>query len=278
MRKLAARYALVYSKSDPAGSGVAKWLLKLVPWREHGGSDVLYSNRLDAYLAGFDADVVSFDFLDERFDVEAYVILSRHSSETGKPSLTVHHPGNPSGEARAGGRPLELAWAHPPLAKALLLELKRLAESYGLYGRFEVTLEATHHGPTSLSKPVVFVEIGSSPSEWVDEDARRVLAEAVVATLTAKLSDCKAVSGYGGGHYPVKHTRLQLGSDYCYAHILAKYAFSHGVPDRLVLLQSVEKSVKPVEALVIEKKGLKAVARRELERLASERGLRVIVV
>jgi len=62
-------------------------------------------------MAGFDVDDVNMEFLDVTPDPDAYaiIVLSRHESSSKTKSLTVHYPGNPTDEARFGGRPREMA-------------------------------------------------------------------------------------------------------------------------------------------------------------------------
>ena len=55
--------------------------------------------------------------------------------------------------------------------KSILMEMKRLAEQKGL--KYDVTLEVTHHGPTELSVPSLYAEIGSTEIQWKDPEADR---------------------------------------------------------------------------------------------------------
>ena len=268
-----AQYGLVYSIYDLAGKGIADNLITLLkndiePIECHSKpcSEAYFIHSLDAYLVGFAEDVIHFEFLDEFFKVKSYVFLSRHKAEAGRKSLTVHHTGNPMPQASHGGNPLELSISNSHLSKKLLTTLFKKAEENNLLGEYEVTLEATHHGPTSLSTPLTFIEIGSTPTEWEDPRARRVIAETVIHTLEEEvvLDYCIPVTGYGGGHYPIKHTKIHLHERYCYGHILAKYALSNSVnPD--VIRQSVIKNhPRPVELAIIEKKSLKSQVRKDL--------------
>ncbi|MEM1692051.1 MAG: D-aminoacyl-tRNA deacylase, partial [Thermofilaceae archaeon] len=105
------RACLAYSVNDPAGSGIAKAILTLVefePTRLQLASEAYEIPRLNAVIAGFNEDVLYFEFLDEVCPADFYLVLSRHSSEAGVKSFTVHHPGNPMRTAVAGGKPLEL--------------------------------------------------------------------------------------------------------------------------------------------------------------------------
>ncbi len=273
MRKPRARYALAYCTWDPAGAETAKRLMEWLGYTEcespRGECYVL--KGVDAVVLGFEEDTIYMDFLDNVVEAEAYIILSRHSSASGKPTLSVHHPGNPCSRADYGGRPRELAWAHPRLATQLLRCYYESAERRRLLGDYVVTLEATHHGPTSLRRPVVFIEIGSREEQWRDARAQEAMAEAVIEALRRPLPSCRCVVGVGGTHYPEKHTRLAL-EEYCYGHILAKYVFQE--LDKDMLVQAVEKSVDRIEAIVLLK--VPSRVKKLVAEVAKEKGLEVI--
>ena len=273
--------ALVYSTRDPAGSGSASALLSMARWSGSscpGATSCLESRDLGAYLAGFAEDVIWMDFLDDVFrdpGVDAYVVLSRHSSRSGRPSLTVHTTGN-HGPAEFGGRPRELAWSNPRLEGALLRNYFRSARDRGLLDRYWVGLEATHHGPTNLSRPITFIEIGSTEAEWSDARAREALAEAVVESLASPPPDCRPAAGFGGTHYPERHTRLALEGGLCYGHVLAKYALDDPDPD--VISQAIDRNRGGISEVVVERKSMGAAARGIVSRAAELRGLPVTYI
>lgn len=270
-----ARIAIVYSVGDPAGSGSAMKLLELTDWssvRCRRSRTCWYSSELDAYLAGFEEDVLYFDFLDDVLDVGAYIVLSRHMAKSGKSSLTVHTTGNP-GPAEYGGRPRELAWSNPRLEKALLMTYKKMAEENGLVERYWIGLEATHHGPTSLSRPITFIEIGSTPIEWTDERAHWTMASTVLGVLSSSLPECTPVAGFGGTHYPERHTKLMLETDRCYGHILAKYALSDVDPD--VIGQAMDRNRDGIRAVIVERKASRKEVRELITMEAVRRGLHI---
>ncbi len=274
---LKGRIALVYSKRDLAGTGIALHLNNIVGFRKYTSlrdTDIL--RHEDVFLAGFDEDVLYFDFLDEVFDVDAYIVLSRHRSSAKIKSLTVHHTGNPGPRADAGGRPFELSIAYPPMAKKLLVLVKKYADETRLSEEYDVTLEVTHHGPTNLKKPLVFIEIGSSPEEWVDERARKLIAQVVADAIATPLPNCIPATGFGGGHYARKHTKVMLETDYCLGHIFSKHAIQETKPE--VILQAFKKSIPPSKAAVIEKKGVKSRERKMIEELATNSGLEIVKV
>ncbi len=278
-----ARYAIVYSLKDVAGSGAARKLTEIVSELTMcklslPNSTCLYTEKLSAIIAGFKEDSIHFNFLDSVLpeSVKAYIVLSRHSSLSKTPTLTLHYPGNPTANTEAGGEPFTLAWTWPKVFKLLAKLYYEEASAKGLLGEYSFSLEATHHGPTSLAKPVIFIEIGSSIEQWRDERAQEAMAQSVYRLLkTLKkghIPFCKPVIGIGGTHYPEKHTRLQLEQEYCYGHIFAKYTFSS--LEKRVILQAVEKSIDKIEGIILLK--VKSKIKNIVQEVASERGLDII--
>lgn len=275
--KVKARVGLVYSTRDLAGKGIAKHVVELLGLREGG---VLAGNTYyigdDIVLAGFNEDVIFFEFLDNYLDVEYYIVLSRHSSKAKIKSLTVHHPGNPTNNAEAGGKPRELSIAFPPMAKKLITLLDKYATEENLKEEYDVTLEVTHHGPTSLSKPIVFIEIGSSPEEWSDERARNLVARVVVDSITNTLPECMPSTGFGGGHYARKHTKIMLTTNYCLGHIFSKHVIDY--IDEEIILQAIKRSKPQSNNIIIEKKGVKSAQRKKIKEIANKLGLSIVEV
>ena len=283
--------ALVYSRWDEAGSGAAEELRRILGPGEacslpRAVACSLYP-RLGAVLAGYQGETVDMEYLDESLAPlapRAYIVLSRHASTSGRPTLSLHYPGNPGPEAQLGGRPRELAYTWPRLFSLLARIYHHRAEERGLLepvgGRYSFSLEATHHGPTGLRRPIMFIEIGSTMEEWRDQAARRTMAEAVAELLellstrgwsVLEEQDCATAVGVGGTHYPEKHTRLLLEGRYCYGHIFARYTFQSLEPS--ILRQALEKSVEPIEAFVVLK--VQSRIRRMVEEVAAEKGVRV---
>ncbi len=268
------RILLAYSLRDLAGTGVAEILRDLL------GMERVGENTYEAggvVLAGFPQDVLEFEVVEQAFSPGETIVLSRHRSEARVKSLTVHHTGNPLAQALAGGRPRELGVANPPRAKQLLQLLAEKAEEAGIAGEFEVTLEVTHHGPTSIEAPMVFIEIGSSEEEWRDPRARRVVAETVAEALSRRLPDCRPAAGFGGGHYARKHTGVMLETDICYGHIYAKYVFKAGVDDHM-LGQAFTRSRPRAMLAVVEKKGVNSRDRARIARVAEALGAEVTYI
>ena len=272
------RLGLVYSTEDPAGAGAAEALRGLLGGGACGdpvpGAAACTELPGGHVLVGFPGDTTGYEWLAERLPgLDAYIVLSRHASTSGKPTLSLHYPGNPGPEAALGGRPRELAYTWPRLFALLATLYHREATERGLLGDYSFSLEATHHGPTSVPKPVIFIEIGSTPDRWRDPRAHEAMAAAVAELLRSPDAHrglgCRTAIGVGGTHYPEKHTRLLLEGRYCYGHIFAKYTFQH--LDEEMLVQALEKTVEPIEGIVVLK--VPGRVRQLAQRVAEARGL-----
>ena len=129
-------------------------------WR-HGDFELAEIDDYHVFQDGIDRALEAAGHPPERL-----IFASKHRSKDGRKTLTVHHTGN-FGEGKFGGRPQELATAAPRIALSLLKSLKASVTSY------KVSYEATHHGPSDILVPSVYVEIGSTEVEWRDTGGRR---------------------------------------------------------------------------------------------------------
>lgn len=241
------------STSDVASRTLARALIE-----EHGFASTgvsLFGNAVYQWgallLAFFNDFIVSPPNLDEFFNPRAYIFLSRHSAESGIPSLTAHTTGNFGTLAESGGVGRELARVDPALLKNYMVALSARRDKVP---SFEVTIEATHHGPTSLSKPVLFVELGSSEKHWEDASAAGVVGDALVESLAKKAVWSRVALAFGGTHYSEKFTKLEVEGDMAVAHVAPKYAL--GDVDEAMFGQMIQKTVAPVRFAVLDWKGL----------------------
>jgi len=202
-------------------------------------------------LARFEGMIVHPPPLDEYFNPQAYIFLSRHSAESGIASLTAHTTGNFSADAKFGGSGKELGRADPSLLKNYLIALWKCR---GEVKEYEITMEATHHGPTSLQKPVLFVELGSSEKYWGDRKAASVVGRALMESLREKNIWSKVAIGFGGTHYPEKFTKLLIEGDMAFAFVAPKYAL--GEVDEKMIGQMIQRSTAPVRYAALDWKGL----------------------
>jgi D-aminoacyl-tRNA deacylase len=97
--------------------------------------------------------------------------------------------------------------------------LKTLTENE----EYEITLECTHHGPSDIDIPSVFIELGSNEPQWLDEVAGRIVANAI---LLLKDGDSPVAVGFGGTHYAPRQTALILSTDITFGHIFPTHALN----------------------------------------------------
>jgi D-aminoacyl-tRNA deacylase len=265
-------FLIAASRKDPAALNIVENLLSLYPFKpgKAGGNIKIYEAG-NVKLAILEGEAIKAENLDEVFpEAEAVAFASRHESESLQATLTVHVPGNLFQKADHGGKPLQLAYAWPQRMKLALEVLSRLAPE-----GFKVSLEATHHGPTGLKKPVWFVEIGSGLERWTDWEAGRAVAEALWASVTDSPKG-KAAVGFGGGHYAPKHSKVTLEGGYVVGHIFPKYALSSGL-DRELIVQAFHKIYGGCSVAVIDWKGLQGEVRKNLLSLLEGLGVEEVV-
>ena len=198
------KVALINSRDDVAGCNIRRHI-------EQCRADALGNENGRIYeFIEVSGRLVNAESVDAGLDTDLVIFLSRHSSVNPVPVLTVHATGN-FGAADLGGTPRTLAPAAPAMMQATLRALARhCPEGY------RVSYEVTHHGPTGLSHPSFFVEIGSTEKEWADPVAGRAVAEAVLGAASA---GAVPLIGIGGTHYAPRETSIALSSRGAFGHI-----------------------------------------------------------
>jgi D-aminoacyl-tRNA deacylase len=261
---------LVASEADEASALQRDALLDLAKWSE----DVRFEGRPvwkrgEMWLVSIAEHHLDRDGLDESIarrlggPIELVVYLSKHRSERGTPSLTVHPIGNP-GRADFGGRPETLVPAAAREMTAALRALRR--EAIGL--EYRVTFEATHHGPY-LDTPTFYIEQGSTEREWRDPEAARAIARTL---LGLQPLDAPVAIGVGGGHYVPRHTDVAIERRVAFGHLLPTHVLDSASDD--VVAQAARSSGATLA--YVHRKGLsRPDARAWEERLASV-GLQVV--
>lgn len=219
-------------------------------------------------LTRIESDSIYASGLDKIPEVESIIFASRHSSSSGKATLTVHAPGNPLREAKYGGKPQSLAMADPNRMRAALITMN--SEVLRRQLPYQVSLEATHHGPTEMDIPVMFVEIGSKPAHWEDPLAGDVVANAILKAVNDN-SPHKVAVGFGGGHYAPKLTDLVLKHNLAIGHIFPKYCIKDLADSTVSLAFSRTRGRCALAAL--DWKGIRGVDRERMLDLLSRLGI-----
>ena len=205
---------LVAYKSDPAGHNMANFISQNM---EQDGK-IYHGKNFDLVI--IPTPSISADWLEEKYAYDGFVFLSKHASETGTLALTCHSTGNFS-EARFGGSERQVAIPHPHLQKSYLQSLWKRRKDFA---KFEITLEATHHGPTALNKPVLFIEIGTTEKEWNDKELCKNVAKIVIDAMSIQSQKHDVAICFGSNHYPEKFTKVILEGEYALGTIMPKHA------------------------------------------------------
>ena len=231
---------IVVSRADSASVHIGEHLRELADWERHeddsrpdaAGGGVVY--RTDgACLREFEALHLELERPAAAFEDPALVVFaSRHSGETGQ-LLTAHHTGN-AGPAEFGGSANEFARACPNAHARVIDALETHAPE-----RYAVGMECTHHGPSAVGAPSMFVEVGSAQPQWEDPAAARAVAQAVLdlrgvppdrpdETHTGDGPDSESHTrrqfvGFGGGHYAPRFERVARETDWAVGHVIADW-------------------------------------------------------
>ena len=263
---------IVSSTKDIASLNIQKQILDHYNFKEAHQkfeSNPKYEINIDdknVELITLNEESVRAQNLADRFtSLELIIFISRHSSVSGTPTLSVHTPGNLA-EAELGGIPRTVSISPANAMREALKTMARLKKETQL--GYEVSYEGTHHGP-SLDVPTMFAELGSSPRQWNDMKAAEVVAHAAMATVqTFGSLPAKAAVGIGGPHYNSRFTRRALEEDLAFGHMIPKYAVSK--IDSNVLRQCVERTMEKVEIVILDWKGIRGEDKTPLIKMLTE--------
>jgi D-aminoacyl-tRNA deacylase len=229
---------LIAYQSDPAGFNMASFISKQMKKED----EVYHGNDFDLVIIPTPA--ISADWLEEKYHYDGYVFLSKHASESGTLALTCHSTGN-FGDAMFGGFPRQVAIPHPHLQKSYM---KQLWDERDNFQKFDITIEATHHGPTALSKPTLFIEIGTTEKEWNDEKLCESVGKIILKEMSKSQKRYDVAICFGGTHYPSKFNKELLEGDFALGTVIPK----HGLDeiDKSLFEHILERNAEAKFALV----------------------------
>jgi D-aminoacyl-tRNA deacylase len=250
------RIALVHSRLDPGGKNIRDNLDCLLSSPVNRPFPL---KRHDLHFLETEGRLIEQDGLDRSVPADLIIFISRHASIEPVPVLTTHVTGN-IGAAELGGKPGSVAVASPAWMHAVLCGLSRHAPP-----GYRVSYEVTHHGPSELSTPSFFVEIGSTAKEWTDRSAGAAAARAI---LEAEPGDTLAVLGIGGNHYARRETEISLRSRVAFGHIV--HTRDIGLVGEAMLHLLMEKG--GADAVYVDRKALKPGEVNRLSSLIQEEG------
>ncbi len=248
---------ILFSTDDKASLNIFEHLEMMCSLKEE--MEDIYSCR-NFYLAVIKIEKVFAENIDQEIvrktgiDFEKIIVASKHRSESGIKSLTVHPIGNYS-KADLGGREKTLVNVPSRAMTGALLKLNEL----NTLKNFSVNFEVTHHGPY-IDKPVFFIEIGSKEEEWMNPVAGEIIARTILEY--SETNDPVAI-GMGGGHYAPRFTKLALNKKISFGHMAPKYALDF--IDLDTILQMEKKS--GAKYVIMEKKDLSSSQRKKIMEL-----------
>ncbi|MCD4740476.1 D-tyrosyl-tRNA(Tyr) deacylase [archaeon] len=257
---------IIFSHQDKAGKNIADALLeKGFEETDKTFGDCLVYKMKDMILTSIKEDIIyptGLDKLAQQHQLDVIIMASRHKSKSGKPTLTVHPTGN-YGEAKYGGKAGELQKTNANTLRNIYLQL--LNETPDGY---DVSLEATHHGPTEFNTPLIFAELGSSEKQWADANAADFLAEAIIQGLQSK-GTTEVVIGFGGNHYAKKFSKME--EDIAFSHICPKYAID--LLDQNLVKQMIEKTEDNVQQAILDEKNMKGAQKSSIKMYLENLGI-----
>jgi D-aminoacyl-tRNA deacylase len=257
---------IVASNTDIASLNIRRQILKyhfFCVMEKTFQSNPLYAKQVsgqEVILATLSDEAVNAQNLPDDFpNTDLIVFISRHSSKSGRPTLSVHTTGN-FGDSELGGRPRKVSIAPASAMHTALKALNVKKEEMKL--NYEVSYECTHHGP-SIDVPTMFIELGSSQPQWGDLQAARAVGDATMATiLKFSVSTKSAILGIGGTHYNQKFTRMALEDKAIFGHMIPKYAVH--LLDVEMLTQCIDCTLERVSAAVLDWKGIRSEDKQNL--------------
>ncbi len=262
------KVTIVCSTLDKASQNIKNCLLNARKWEPVSSNFPAFEYK-DFRIVEIREPLIYQDGIDRKllscgFPASLIIFASKHRSKDGRAILTVHSTGNIK-EAKFGGRERKLATAAPQAVRSLLRSLKVLAENE----EYEVTLECTHHGPSDIDIPSLFIEIGSNEANWVDEVAGRIVANAI---LMLREGDSPVAIGFGGTHYAPRQTALILSTGIAFGHIFPSHALDE--VDEFMVRQAFSKS--RADFAYFDRKSMKGEQREKLRILVESAGYEVL--
>ncbi|MBI2658013.1 hypothetical protein HYX08_04955 [Candidatus Woesearchaeota archaeon] len=259
--------AIISSSKDPAGVNIRKNLIELFGFEESSDkfdNNPIYELEIQNKIIRLyliNDELIFSERIDKKIDADAFVFASKHRSKENTKSFAVHAIGN-WGNPDFGGQEKKLCPSSAVLLKNLFLELNNTAKDYG----YELTMEATHHGPYT-EKPAVFVEVGSTEAEWSDAENGKIIAKTIMNGLKNENQSYKIAVGIGGPHYCNNFNKLALRTDIAFSHICPKYHLDK--LDEDLVKQAIEKTKEKLDFVVLDWKGLGAEKQRIVDMLKS---------
>jgi D-aminoacyl-tRNA deacylase len=201
-----------------------------------------------------------------RLKPDLIIFASRHRSSTARPAFLVHTTGNWSSKCDFGGNPQDLSKTSALLHKAGFESLKSQIKKHNFKG-FSLDIEVTHHGPTTLDTPLIYMELGSSKKEWIIKGAGELVANAIVKTvfkyLDYKEENTQQVGlGFGGTHYAPNFNRLITNHNIALSFICPKYHIQE--LNETIINMMINNTLEKIDYFIVDWKGTNSEDKKHL--------------
>ena len=233
------------------------------------------SAGLEVYLGLTEEPLIFLEDLklsETQINPDFLIFASRHTSKTARPAFLIHTTGIWNKNTDFGGEPQDLSLTSALLHKAGFRSFIERDLPSSLTN-FSFDIEVTHHGPTTLEKPLVFMELGSSKKEWGIEKAGESIAIVIINTifkyLELKNREEQIIGlGFGGTHYGPNFNRLIQTKNIAISFICPKYYIQELNSDLIKMM--VENTTEKVDYFIIDWKGTKSEDKKHIIPLLEE--------
>ncbi len=266
-------HLIICSTEDPASQNIKGHLIEMLNPEIRKLGDYVFYDAGEIGIVEINEKMIYADYLDERLrrfglSFKEILFASRHSSKDKRKIFSVHVSGNVS-KAEYGGKPYSLAKPSPIRIKNYVMALKKRIDRKP---EFQFMLEATHHGPSEISTPSAFYEIGSTEEEWRDEEAGRIVAESMIEAICDKRKDWNIAIGIGGTHYVPRQTKIILTTTFTFGHNFAKYTFND--LKREIIVKAIELS--NAKYIVIDEKSVTSAVKSLIKDISNDLNVEIL--
>ena len=231
-------YLIIASKLDKAGMNITTQMPQFGKYNFYLRNEEIISDK------NLNLEKINqFDFV---------IFASKHQSEKREKTISIHAPGNWR-IAELGGENRKVCKTSALFQKQIFEKLRINMKKYDVE-KYNLTLEATHHGPL-IDKPCIFIEIGSTEIEWNDKRAGFVVAKTISEIIEEfKLEPYNEIAvGVGGPHYCPNFNKVQLNSNVAISHIIPQYALP--ITEEMIQ-EAISKTEEEIDFVLLDWKGL----------------------
>lgn len=268
---------IIVSELDEAGMNISRYVKEEIKFDEAKSVEVPDNWPKGTYNIHFNSErsIALFimstyhfqaDYLSNFFETNLIIFASKHLSKAAQKAILVHPLGNWGVANSDSGKDMTLSITPSYALTKGYFALKKYHQKAEL-DDYWVGVEATHHGPTQLDVPSLFIEVGGTKEEWNDLKACEVVAKAICEISKDYISmefdeSVPAIIGIGGGHYaPSFIKRIEAGL-FQFGHIMPKY-YMESVTENLIV-QAWEKTISKNKIFLLDKKGSKGKDRQKI--------------